>query len=552
MAYADKVFLENLDDLTVDGTWDENPRPKYKDGESAHSRFITDVYVKYKADITPIISLRHTAWKTGIKEIIAIYQKQVNTIAELEGLGVKWWNSWAIPFDNGLKEVVRVKTISLPDSICTPVECGLQNEIMPSIDGKVRVNEYQGYGEYSLIDEYKEGKYIYYKYQFAKTGYIGSVRKDSIIGGGHPTDNFTRTLVGVGYLGNFNSVDGYTKSQIVNLKKKWSQMIERAYGDNRPNYKDVFVDAQWHSFETFLRTVRDIPQFQFAMQDDFNTDWQLDKDYYGKNHYSPRTTMFSKREDNIDYVEKNIVLRVTSVIDNEHKVYLTRKKFADAVGVSINVMDRWIKKGKSPDGTLVIEKLDEEGYVYRYSLQQLNIGLRYGATVKKWDLMNKLLDGLVNDPFSRRHIINLYQYSDLAETEGLHPCAFLTEWACRRAKDGKMYLDMALKQRSSDFGTAYSINQVQYKAFQMMVACHCGYEVGTFSHHVMNLHGYDRHGESLAQLVLAEAKLPEGEPKLVLNVPSGTNFYDIDINDFKMINYNPVVHEPKLEFELAI
>ena len=81
MAKADLVFLENLDILTEEGTWDENPRPKYRDGESAHSRFITDVYVKYKADITPIISLRHTAWKTGIKEIIAIYQKQVNTIA---------------------------------------------------------------------------------------------------------------------------------------------------------------------------------------------------------------------------------------------------------------------------------------------------------------------------------------------------------------------------------------------------------------------------------------------------------------------------------------
>ena len=280
MAKADLVFLENLDILTEEGTWDENPRPKYRDGIPAHSRFITDVYVKYKADITPIISLRHTAWKTGIKEIIAIYQKQVNTITELEDLGVKWWNSWAI-------------------------------------------------------------------------------------------------------------------------------------GDG-------------------------------------------------------------------------------------------------------------------------------------------SIGIRYGATIKKWDLMNKLLSSLVNDPFSRRHIIDMYQYADMQETGGLHPCAFLTEWSCRRAKDGKMYLDMHLVQRSSDFGTAYSINQVQYKAFQMMVACHCGYEVGTFSHHVMNLHGYDRHGESLAQLVLAEAKLPEGEPKLVLNAPSGTNFYDIDINDFKMINYNPVVHEPKLEFELAI
>ena len=286
MAKADLVFLENLDILTEEGTWDENPRPKYKDGESAHSRFITDVYVKYKADITPIISLRHTAWKTGIKEIVSIYQKQTSNLSELEALGVNWWDSWVI------------------------------------------------------------------------------------------------------------------------------------------NKEDPYEDQY--------------------------------------------------------------------------------------------------------------------------------LGIRYGATVKKWDLMNKLLDGLVNDPFSRRHIVNLYQESDLQETDGLHPCAFLTEWSCRRTKDGKMHLDMSLTQRSSDFGTAYSINQVQYKAFQMMVACHCGYEVGTFSHHVMNLHGYDRHGEPLSQLVLAGAKLPDGEPKLVLNAEKGTNFYDIDINDFKMINYNPVVHEQKLEFELAI
>ena len=96
MAYADLVFLENLDILTEEGTWDENPRPKYRDGESAHSRFITDVYVKYKADITPIISLRHTAWKTGIKEIVSIYQKQTSNLSELEALGVNWWDSWVI------------------------------------------------------------------------------------------------------------------------------------------------------------------------------------------------------------------------------------------------------------------------------------------------------------------------------------------------------------------------------------------------------------------------------------------------------------------------
>ena len=33
------------------------------------------------------------------------------------------------------------------------------------------------------------------------------------------------------------------------------------------------------------------------------------------------------------------------------------------------------------------------------------IGQRYGATVKKYDLMNKLLNGLINEPYTRRHII---------------------------------------------------------------------------------------------------------------------------------------------------
>ena len=70
------------------------------------------------------------------------------------------------------------------------------------------------------------------------------------------------------------------------------------------------------------------------------------------------------------------------------------------------------------------------------------IGQRYGATVKKYDLMNKLLDGLTNEPYTRRHIIDLYQYADFEETAGLHPCAFLTVWSARGE-----YLDMTLHQR---------------------------------------------------------------------------------------------------------
>lgn len=70
------------------------------------------------------------------------------------------------------------------------------------------------------------------------------------------------------------------------------------------------------------------------------------------------------------------------------------------------------------------------------------IGQRYGATVKKYDLMNKLLKGLQEEPYTRRHIIDLYQYSEFEETEGLYPCAFMTVWNVRGE-----YLDMTLHQR---------------------------------------------------------------------------------------------------------
>lgn len=175
------------------------------------------------------------------------------------------------------------------------------------------------------------------------------------------------------------------------------------------------------------------------------------------------------------------------------------------------------------------------------------IGQRYGATVKRYDLVNKLLDGLVNDPFSRRHIINLYQYADFEETPGLYPCAFMTMFSVRPTESG-LALDMSLTQRSSDFGTAFSINALQYKALQMMVAKHCGYEVGRFSHHIQNVHVYERHLEALADL--SERTPQYTEPKLILNVPDGTSFYDIKLEDFTLENYSPV--QPQLKFELAI
>ncbi|WP_090739401.1 thymidylate synthase [Paenibacillus sp. Mc5Re-14] len=175
------------------------------------------------------------------------------------------------------------------------------------------------------------------------------------------------------------------------------------------------------------------------------------------------------------------------------------------------------------------------------------IGQRYGATVRKYDLMNNLLKGLLNDPFGRRHIISLWQEDDFNESEGLLPCAFQTIFSVRR-KNGYMYLDMTLIQRSSDYLVAGHINKMQYVAFQMMIAKHCGYEVGTFAHFVQNLHIYDRHIEQAGEILWRDAS--KKNPILQLNVPDGTNFYDISAKHFELIDYEPV--EPQLKFELGV
>ena len=174
------------------------------------------------------------------------------------------------------------------------------------------------------------------------------------------------------------------------------------------------------------------------------------------------------------------------------------------------------------------------------------IGQRYGATIKKYDLMNKLLIGLKKDPFSRRHIIDLYQYSDLQETEGLFPCAYSTLWSVRKV-NGQFYLDMTLLQRSNDYLTASYINKIQYVAFMMMVANHLGYKVGMFRHLIQNLHVYDRHLD-MAEELLNRTPL-EINPSIELN--KHKNFYDYKVDDFEIKNIEGIKKLPK-QLELAI
>ena len=205
-----------------------------------------------------------------------------------------------------------------------------------------------------------------------------------------------------------------------------------------------------------------------------------------------------------------------------------------------------------------IAKMEEMGVNWwgDWDIGDGTIGQRYGATVSRYDLINKLIKDIENDPYGRRKIVSLWQETDLSETAGLAPCAFLTIWNVRGE-----YLDMMLVQRSGDMLTASGpggINEIQYAALLMMIARHTGYNPGVFSHIVANEQIYDRHimaaGEMMHRFNIKEKDAEEfGDdeetPVLILN-PEKTNFYDFTIEDFTMTGYNPM--KPQLTLELGI
>ena len=95
MSLADEIFIDMCQDILENGTSTvgEKVRPKWEDGSSAYTIKKFGVVSRYDLSKEfPALTLRRTAIKSCIDEILWIWQKKSNNINELTS---KIWNSWA-------------------------------------------------------------------------------------------------------------------------------------------------------------------------------------------------------------------------------------------------------------------------------------------------------------------------------------------------------------------------------------------------------------------------------------------------------------------------
>ena len=95
MSIADKIFIDTCRQILDEGISDEglDVRPKWLDGTPAHT--IKKFCIVNRYDLSkefPIITLRRTAFKSAIDEILWIWQKKSNNVHDLNS---HIWDSWA-------------------------------------------------------------------------------------------------------------------------------------------------------------------------------------------------------------------------------------------------------------------------------------------------------------------------------------------------------------------------------------------------------------------------------------------------------------------------
>ena len=204
-------------------------------------------------------------------------------------------------------------------------------------------------------------------------------------------------------------------------------------------------------------------------------------------------------------------------------LWIWQKKSSNIHDLRSHIWDAWADE----NGSI--------GKAYGYQM-----GVKHKYKEGEFDMVDRVLYDLKNNPCSRRIMTNLYNFEDLHEM-ALYPCAYSMTF---NVVDGK--LCAILNQRSQDMLAANAWNVAQYAALVVMFAQVSGLEPGEFVHVIADAHIYDRHIPIVEELISRES-FPA--PKVTLD-PTIKDFYKFTRYSFTVEDYK--YGDPVDKFPVAI
>lgn len=183
------------------------------------------------------------------------------------------------------------------------------------------------------------------------------------------------------------------------------------------------------------------------------------------------------------------------------------------------------------------------GPMYGYNWR--HFGAQYdptGATpAAGFDQLNALIDGLINDPYSRRHLLTTYDPSTVSKCV-LAPChGIVTQFY---VDDG--FLHCSTYCRSSDTFLGLPFNIASYAILTQLIAKKCGYSAGDLTITTGDTHLYANHITPYETQIVRN---PLPFPKLVISdAVVEKKWEDIVATDFDIVAY---VHGPSILAEVS-
>lgn len=167
------------------------------------------------------------------------------------------------------------------------------------------------------------------------------------------------------------------------------------------------------------------------------------------------------------------------------------------------------------------------------------IGTAYGWIVKRYHLIDNLIETLKKSPGNRRMVLSLWQ-NEWLETAALPSCVWNSQW---NLIDGK--LNLLVTSRSTDVPLGLPFNISQYAVLCHLVAQVVGAKPGQFTFVTNDAHIYTNQIPGIREQIArydqaTKSNTLPSAPTLWIN-PDITDFYTFDssreLKDIKLKNY---------------